>query len=61
MIYQKEGKICMPDISGKAVHSCQLHQPVDTFKKPVFFCLECFFISFIEIDKLCHIVQYLTV
>ena len=61
MIYQKEGKICMPDISGKTVHSCQLHQPVDTFEKLVFSCLECFFICFIKINKFCHIVQYLTV
>ena len=61
VIYQKKCKICMPDISGKSIHSRQFHQPVDAFEKLVFFCLQSFFIRFIKIDKLCHIVQYLTV
>ena len=61
MIYQKECKICMPDISGKSVHSCQFHQSVHTLKKLILFCPESFLIGLIKIDNLRHIVQYLTV
>ena len=54
-------KIESRPIPGKSIHSRQFHQPVDAFEKLVFFCLQSFFIRFIKIDKLCHIVQYLTV